>query len=122
MIPYSQFVLWSKTMPDETPQTRASKKVGDLLVIWLTSSIRMYIAEVIEESPLILKAEESGPYSRLRDDDFVILERASIRIQGDDETSMALLRERVQRGSPLISGLKRLGVEDSKLHEILPVE
>jgi len=109
-------------MPDETPRARASKKVGDLLVIWVTSSLRAYIAEVIEESPLILKVKESGPYSRLKYDDFVVLEKDSLRIQGDDETSTALLRETAQRGRPLISGLKRLGVEDDKLYEILPAE
>jgi len=117
-----QFVLWSEIMPDETPRARASKKVGDLLVIWVTSSLRAYIAEVIEESPLILKVKESGPYSRLKYDDFVVLEKDSLRIQGDDETSTALLRETAQRGRPLISGLKRLGVEDDKLYEILPAE
>ena len=109
-------------MPDEMPRARASKKVGDLLVIWITCSVRRYIAEVIEESPLILKVEEGGPYSRLKDGDFVVLEKDSLRIQGDDETSTALLRETAQRGRPLISGLKRLGVEDSRLHKILPVE
>ncbi|HBT80608.1 MAG TPA: hypothetical protein DEB13_01550 [Candidatus Yanofskybacteria bacterium] len=109
-------------MLSETPQTRASKKVGDLLVIWMTWSFRVYIAEVVEESPLVLKVQESGPRSRLKDDDFVVLEKDSLRIQGDDEISTALLRETTQRGKPLISGLKRLGVEDGKLHEILPVE
>ena len=117
-----QFVLWSEIMSDEMPRAMASKKIGDLLVIWVTSSLRAYIAEVIGESPLILKVKEGGPYSRLKYDDFVILEKDSLKIQGNDETSTALLREMAQRGKPLISGLKRLGVEDGKLHEILPVE
>ncbi|KKR14320.1 MAG: hypothetical protein UT43_C0028G0012 [Parcubacteria group bacterium GW2011_GWC1_39_29] len=91
-------------MSDEMPRAMASKKIGDLLVIWVTSSLRAYIAEVIGESPLILKVKEGGPYSRLKYDDFVILEKDSLKIQGND------------------SGLKRLGVEDGKLHEILPVE
>ncbi|HAU07484.1 MAG: hypothetical protein A2568_00795 [Candidatus Yanofskybacteria bacterium RIFOXYD1_FULL_44_17] len=88
----------------------------------ITRAISRYIAQVIEEEPLVLKVEESGPYSRLKGEDFVIMENDSLRAQGDDETAQELLREAVRRGKPLRSGLKSLGVKNGKLHEILPVE
>jgi len=107
---------------DDNVSGRASRKVGSFLVVMITGVVSRYIAEVVQENPLILKIEESGPYSRLRGEDFVIFEKDSLRAQGDDLTAQALLVEALERGRPLRSGLKKLGVEDGVLHEILPVE
>ena len=52
----------------------------------------------------------------------IIFEKDSLRAQGDDLTAQALLVEALERGRPLRSGLKKLGVKDGVLHEILPVE
>ena len=101
---------------------KASRSVGSFLVIMITGVVRMYIAEVIQEEPLILKVEESGPYSRLMGEDFIVFEKYSTRLQGDDLSVRNLLREAIQRDEPFCSGLKRLGVEDGVLHEILPIE
>ncbi|MFC1756906.1 hypothetical protein ACFLZC_02000 [Patescibacteria group bacterium] len=81
----------------------------------------LYIAEVIQEEPLRLKVEETGPYASLRWDDFIISDFESEQIQ-DDEKSTELLRKAQKSGHPFFSGLKSLGVDDGKLHEILPVE
>lgn len=109
-------------MSDDNVSGRASRKVGSFLVVMITGVVSRYIAEVVQENPLILKIEESGPYSRLRGEDFVIFEKDSLRAQGDDLTAQALLVEALERGRPLRSGLKKLGVKDGVLHEILPVE
>ena len=93
--------------------------VGSYLVIWITGGVRQYIVEVVEEEPLVLKIEESGPCSRLREGDYIIDETLSERIQKDgDDTKV--LQEAVDRGHPLCSGLRSLGVEDDKIHDILP--
>ncbi len=109
-------------MPKTNINAVASKKLGDFLVIWITGSLRKYIAEVTNEDPLILKVEETGPYARLKDGDFIVLEHYSIECQSDGEDAQNLLRQAVERGKPIVSGLKSLGVEDGTLHEILPVE
>ena len=109
-------------MSDSNDSGKASRGVGSFLVIMITGIVRMYIAEVIQEGPLMLKVEESGPYSRLKGEDFVVFEKDSLRAQVDDLTARALLVEALERGRPLRSGLKKLGVEDGVLHEILPVE
>lgn len=109
-------------MSDSNDSGKASRGVGSFLVIMITGIVRMYIAEVIQEGPLMLKVEESGPYSRLKGEDFVVFEKDSLRLQGDDSSIQDLLHEAVQRGKPFCSGLKRLGVEDGVLCEILPVD
>ncbi len=97
-----------------------STEVGKLLVIWLTGATRKYIAEVTQETPLRLKVQETGPYANLKEGDFIILKKESIRAQ-DDQESTQLLQEEQERGYPLISGLASLGVKDGKIREILPV-
>ena len=96
-----------------------STEIGKLLVIWITSDTKKYIAEVIREAPLRLKVQEAGPYANLKDGDFIILKKDSVRIQ-DDQMSEQLLREQCELGYPLISGLASLGVMDGKIREILP--
>lgn len=98
-----------------------SKKPGDLIVIMITGCTGRYIAEVIQEEPLRLKVEESGPYAHLKDGDFIVDEFTSAIVQdeNDDETR-ALLAEAKRRGHPFVSGLKQLGVNDGKMHEMLP--
>ena len=108
-------------MSDETDARKAQRSVGSLIVIMITGMIREYIAEVISKVPLILKVEETGPFARLKDGDYIIFEEYSLRLQGDDEATQNLLREASERGFPLASGLKRLGVTDGRLHYILPM-
>ena len=101
---------------------KASRKIGSFLAVMITGVVRIYIAEVVQENPLVLKVEESGPYSRLKSGDFVVFEEYSLRLQGNDLSARDVLLEAVQRGKPFCSGLKKLGVEDGVLHEILPVD
>ena len=99
-----------------------STEVGQLLVIEITGMLGTYLAEVVEQDPLVLKVEETGPYARLKDGDYIILEEDSARAQSkDDAISTALLEEYVDSGHPLMSGLAQHGVTDGKLREILPV-
>ena len=99
-----------------------SKEPGKYLVIRPDLRTANYIAEVIQSEPLIVKVAESGALSRLKEsNDFIVLETETKMVQGSDEENQMLLSEAVKRGKPLISGLKSLGIEDGKLHEILPV-
>lgn len=98
-----------------------SKKRGDLVVIMITGSTRFYIAEVIQEEPLRVKVDESGPYANLKDGDFILDEFASAIIQDENDAKTAeLLAEARRRGYPFLSGLELLGVSDGKMHEMLP--
>ena len=79
-----------------------------------------YIAEVIEENPMKLKVQETGPFANLKEgSDFVILTDKSILIQ-DEKCTQELLRHQYESGRPLLSGLKSLGVDDGEIHQILP--
>ncbi len=101
--------------------------VGDLLVIWITGMLPPYIAEVTQADPqnplypIEIKVEETGPFAHLRHDDFVILERETEQLQKDcrEDTNVFLESER-NAGRKVISGLKKMGVTDDQLHEILP--
>ncbi len=98
-----------------------SKKIGDLLVIQMAGVLLEFIAEVIDEDPLLLKVQEHGPYAKLNSRDYIILEDKSLLLQNDD-THQELLRSSAERGHPLVSGLKVLGVTDGNLHKILPID
>lgn len=98
------------------------KVVGSHLVIQITGSHETYIAEVTQEQPLCMKVEENGPLANLKDGDYIIMESLTEVIQGPDDACTALLRERAERGHPFVSGLRSLGINDDKLHEILPAE
>ena len=88
----------------------------------IVGSVGRYIAEVTQENPLRLKVEERGAFANLQDGDFIINERDSAIIQDPDESrSTALLAEAKQNGHPFVSGLRKLGVTDGQLHEMLPV-
>lgn len=102
-------------------EEKFSKKKGSLLVVWLSGSTSKFVAEVIEEYPLKLKIQEEGPWSSLKDGDFIILERETIIIQKDDNNTQELLKKAVDEGKPFVSGLKRFGIIDDMLYEILPV-
>jgi hypothetical protein len=95
-----------------------STNKGQLLVIWITGMTSYYIAEVISENPLKFKVMENGPFAHLKDGDFIIKEAESAEIQ-DEVKSIVVLRRFVNVGKPLISGLKRFGVTDGKLYDIL---
>ncbi len=98
-----------------------SKKVGDLLIIFITGDPQNYVAEVVEEDPLVLKVMEEGLLSRLKDGDFIVREEFTRRLQENEESAAALLKERQEYRRPLVSGLASLGVTDGRLHEILCV-
>lgn len=99
-----------------------SQKRGDLIVIQITGCLGKYIAEIISEKPWAVRVEERGPYSRLVTGEFILNIDDSARLQGGDKKANALLREAIDRGHPLVSGLERLGVNDGKLHQILPTK
>lgn len=92
---------------------------GDYLVIWITSCVEIFIAEVIESNPLRMKVMENGPYANLKDGDFIILDADSEQIQKDNRENTNVFLERLQEKPPF-SGLKSLGVGDNQLREILP--
>lgn len=94
--------------------------VGDFLVVMLTGCLGSYIAEVAESEPLMLKVEEDGPYARLKNGDFVIIETDSATLQADRRNGTDRFLESEHRaGRKVVSGLKELGVTDGKLHEML---
>lgn len=93
--------------------------VGSYLAIQINSIPGCYIAEVIEESPLVLKVEEEGSFSRLESDDCVIMHSESERLQ-DPKQEALVLHEAIGRANAFQSGLRSLGVTDGKLHEIGP--
>lgn len=92
--------------------------VGSYLVISITGCLPSYIAEITQEEPLRMKVQETGPYAGLREGDYIIHETMSKMIQ-DPKQQDVLVRERVDRGQPLISGLASLGITDDELHEII---
>jgi len=102
----------------------ASRKKGQHLIIWITGMLGHYIAEVVEEDPLMLKVEEDGPFSRLKagdfGGDFGIIEDESREFQDKRKVRELVLRY-AEKSRPLASGLRSLGVEDGKLHEILDI-
>jgi len=94
-----------------------SAKIGDLLVIMITSRVGRYIAEVTALEPSFrLKVTESDS---LKDGDFIIRESDSEKIQADFD---AIIKNEFEKGRPLKSGLAKLGVTDNKIHEILPTQ
>lgn len=99
---------------------RISFKPGSLLVVFVTGMTGIYIAEVVEETPLCLKMMEKGPWAKLKHEDFVIKNDLSLKIQSkDDSESTQVLREAQEHGHPLIS--KRVsGVQKSCF--VLPSE
>ena len=78
----------------------------------------MFIAEVLTQEPLTLKICEEGVMAKVKD--FIIWEKETIQFQQSNEEAYKLMAKYIEKGFPLLSGLKSLGVEDGKLHEILP--
>lgn len=98
-----------------------SSEVGDLMVILITGETRTFIAEVTEIDPLVLKVLESGPYASLKSGDYIIKETATEQIQADRVNgTCGFLQSEQEAGKKVVSGLKSLGIEDDRLHEILP--
>lgn len=96
-------------------------KFGDHLVIQITGMLGYYIAEVIGTDPVTMKVQESGPFSNLREGDFIICEAETEKLQKDDrDNGSAFLESMVSQGRKVMSGLASLGVTDGRLHEILP--
>lgn len=97
-------------------------EIGDLLVIAITGTLDTYIAEVTQAVPLQMKVMETGPYSSLRDGDFIIREDKSAQLQRDDrEGTTTFLTEMQQAGRRVLSGLRKLNVvKVGILEEILP--
>ena len=108
-------------MNEATDTPKIEYSVGAYLIIWITGVTSTYIAEIIRTDPLEMKVEESGPYSRLRQDDFIINEDDSTAFQRDIREGRAdFLKSEIAQGRKVISGLKSLGIADGKVHEILP--
>jgi hypothetical protein len=94
-------------------------EVGDYLVIWITGSVILYVAEVTQKDPLRMKVEESGPYAHLKEGDYIIREEDTIKIQQDNrEDTCVFLSEKYENNVKVGSGLKSLGLD--KLRYILP--
>ena len=96
------------------------KTPGQHVVIMITGEIPRFIAEVINEDPLILKVQEDGPYAKLKDEDFILCEKETLLAQGTEAEQMMLLKSAVGNGHPFVSGLKSLGVTDGILYHVLP--
>ncbi len=103
---------------EEMKQVEYSTNIGDYLVIWITGCLDMYIAQVVQFEPLRLKVTEQGPYSTLKNGDFVIRDAETALLQLDDknDTSVFLDQQRAL-GHKVLSGLRSLGVEDGELYE-----
>ena len=96
---------------------------GDYLVIWITGSTTIYIAEVTDSEPLMMKVQESGPYAHLKFGDFIIREKDTELLQKDDQdNSCIFLKEMHNKGIEVVSGLKSLGIKFGLLRAILPPE
>lgn len=96
-------------------------EIGDYIAIQITGEVRKYIAEVTQVEPLRLKVEESGPFANLKEDDFIVLVEETCCLN-DVALAQKTLREAVKKGHPYVSGLRSLGIEDNKLHTVLPME
>lgn len=95
-------------------------KPGAYVVVWLTGQTRKYIAEVMQVTPVRMKVVETGPWACLKEEDFIIADEDTMQIQGDQKRQNKLLLRYKFYGRPLLSGLKSLGIEDGKIHEIWP--
>lgn len=96
--------------------------VGDYLIVWLTGCIGSYIAQVVQNDPLEIKVQETGPYAHLKDGDFIIREQDTMQAQRDDkEDTCVFLAAEHQAGRRVMSGLESLGVTDGRLRLMLPV-
>lgn len=100
-------------------QLEYTAKVGDQLIIWITGMTPIYVAEVTRVVPLEMKVEEEGPFAHLKDGDYFIMEELTDNWQQDGLEMQRFLYSAKKAGHAYLSGLKALGVEDGKLHEIL---
>jgi hypothetical protein len=57
---------------DEMLQAVEEYTIGDVVVCRVTGELISYVAEIISTSPLHLKIEESGPFSKLKPGDYII--------------------------------------------------
>jgi hypothetical protein len=97
-----------------------STDIGELIVIKPIFMKGVYIAEIISKTPLIVKVEEMPTAYVLKENTggFFILEKESAMIQ-TVEGFNKLVRQYAEDGIPLRTGLKKLGIEDGKIYEIL---
>ena len=101
-------------------QQEYTTNLGDYLIVWVDGDDRYFIAEVTKTNPLIVKIEEDGPYSKLKEErDILVLNNETTQFQKDiKENSNVFLETKTYK---VFSGLKNLGVEDGKMHEMLLV-
>ena len=115
---------WNKATSKEEEvmsEHQFTTEAGDFLVVWITGHSGLYIVEVTQSDPLQLKVEETGPFAYLKNGDFIIRERESAQLQQDcRDNTETFLEEQLNAGRLVVSGLKKLGVEDNELHSILP--
>lgn len=91
---------------------------GDFVITMIDGSTRMFIGEVLTSDPLTIKVQETGVLARVKD--YLIWEKETEKFQSSEEGAYELMKMYADNGHPLISGLKKLGVEDNELHDILP--
>lgn len=75
---------------------------GKHLIIQVTGETHSYIAEIVDIDPLILKVTQTGPYSRLKPWDYIILTYPSREFQ---ENYMKYILSCQHSGKNLITGL-----------------
>jgi len=98
-------------------------KLKDYLIIQITGTISTFIAEVIQEEPLIVKVTETGPYSRLKQagGDFIIMRSDTEQFHADIENDTNIFLESHDEDDKRpLSGLKSLGVHDDTLRYMFP--
>lgn len=105
---------------------KAERSIGNLLVIEIDGFMHKCIAEITSLEPFRVKAEDrESPYKHLSEEDITILEKESIVLQkyfekDDQEGWDEMLGEAYMEDRAYYSGLKRLGVENGVLTELLP--
>jgi hypothetical protein len=100
---------------------KSSFPVGSTVAGRIVGATTNFIAEVIEESPLIVKVQDTGRYAKLLPTDFVLDDTATEVFQRENQDEIkALLQEAVDGGKPYVTGLAALGITDGTLHKMLP--
>jgi len=89
--------------------------VGKYMVVYIKGSSLVYIAEVVQSNPLIVKIQDEGPYAELKYDDINISTFATESLQ---EGLYGFLRFLRRAGRKIYSGLSSLGIEDGEIQEI----
>ena len=94
---------------------------GDFLIVHVIDCARTFIAEVTRSSRLRMKIQEKGRLANLKHSEVTISRRRTASLQRDIlNGTTTFLEEQERKGRQIVSGLRSLGVADSKLQAILP--